>query len=139
MSFSASSSLERIGKYAFRETDLIDVAIPDSVKEIDDWCFSGCRRLSHVSFSASSSLERIGKYAFRETDLSGVTIPDSVKEIDDWCFSACARLSQVNWSGSTQLEYVGEGAFEGTSINYDDISGMKTRLVGDGKDGCLLV
>ena len=69
MTFGPSSSLERIGVEAFGAVDvdgestpcgLEEIRIPDSVRELCDGCFKGCKGLRRVTFGPSSSLERIG-------------------------------------------------------------------------------
>ena len=60
VTFSSSSSLERIGKLAFSCTGLLEISLPDSVRELGSGCFSNCYKLSRVAFGASSLLEHIG-------------------------------------------------------------------------------
>ena len=59
-----SSSLKRIGTQCFMGTEIEEVTIPDSVRELYDKCFFRFSSLRHVGFSPSSSLERIGFRAF---------------------------------------------------------------------------
>ena len=39
---------------------LVEISIPDSVRELCDHCFKGYKSLRRVPFGPSSSLERIG-------------------------------------------------------------------------------
>ena len=74
VTFGLSSSLERIGVEAFgalkvcvhwlTTCGLVEISIPDSVRELCDGCFKGCSSLQRVTFGPSSSLERIGVEAF---------------------------------------------------------------------------
>ena len=85
MTFGPSSSLERIGDEAFRavvdEEDsdeefvgmehielspraLVEITIPDGVRELGDGCFRGCSSLHRVTFGPSSSLEQICFHEF---------------------------------------------------------------------------
>ena len=59
VTFSPSSSLERIGVSCFKRTGVESVAVPDSVRELCDGCFKGCSSLRRVTFGPSSSLEWI--------------------------------------------------------------------------------
>ena len=72
--FGSSSSLERIGveafgsvrheKFGMLKCAIVEIRIPDSVRELCDRCFYECSCLSRVTFGPSSSLERIGFHAF---------------------------------------------------------------------------
>ena len=64
MTFGSCSSLERIGDYCFGSSGVEEVSIPDSVREMCDYCFSWCESLHRVNFGSSSSLERIGFQVF---------------------------------------------------------------------------
>ena len=70
VTFGPASSLERVGAEVFGEVsdhfdntgwacwELHKISIPDSVRELADCCFKGCR--ATVTFGPSLSLERIG-------------------------------------------------------------------------------
>ena len=74
--FGCSSSLERIGVSAFSgrsryACSIEEITIPDSVRELCDECFKGCKKLRRVTFGSSSALERVGRQAFARTSLRG--------------------------------------------------------------------
>ena len=62
--------------------------IPESVTEIHDFAFNGCR------------------------DLTSVEIPDSVSKIGGWAFNGCRDLTSVEIPDS--VEWIGPCAFSGT-------------------------
>ena len=62
-------------------SSLIEISIPDSVRELCDGCFKRCKSLRRVTFGPSSSLERIGVSCFRESGVEEVSVPDSVREL----------------------------------------------------------
>ena len=74
VTFGRSSLLERIGVEAFGivrdrkagdvQCDLVEINIPDGVRELCDGCFQGCKSLRRVTFGPLSSLERIGVSLF---------------------------------------------------------------------------
>ena len=76
--FGASSRVERICAYAFCGTSIESLSIPDSVVELGEKCFYGCKSLRSVIFGASSRVERICAEAFCGTSIESLSIPDSV-------------------------------------------------------------
>lgn len=83
--------------------------IPDSVKEIANGAFSGCRGLTLIKIP--SSVSRIGKMAFNECDsLRSIRIPDSVTVIDDDTFFDCFGLRVVEIPAS--VTEIRAGAFD---------------------------
>ena len=120
VTFGALSSLERIGVKAFLEIQtnfhrppcgIVEIDIPDTVRELGDLCFKGCKSLQRVTFGSSSSLERIGIACFEETALETVSIPDGVLELPDRCFRGCKSLQRVTFGSLSSLERIGAEAF----------------------------
>ena len=107
---------------------LSSVCVPDSVRELCDGCFKGCKSLSRVTFGPSSSLERIGVEAFGAVynrfgrctpgGLVEISIPDSVRELCDGCFKGCSSLSRVTFGPSSSLERIGFHAFPRSVASY---------------------
>ena len=99
---------------------LLSVCIPDSVRELCDYCFKGCKSLRRVTFGSVSSLERIGASCFEATPLKKVSIPNSVRELCDRCFKGCESLACVTFGSSPSLDRIGDCCFEGTQV--EDLS-----------------
>ena len=115
-SFAIPSSVTTIGLYAFRESQLDSIDIPEGVTEIQSnafhlcsnltsivlpntvtligsYAFAGCANLSSVTLS--SNLEVIEAFAFRDCDnLQSFEIPKSVKEISGSAFFSCTFLKE---------------------------------------------
>ena len=120
VTFGALSSLERIGVGAFLEIQenfrvlpcgIVGIDIPDTVRELGNYCFKGCKSLRRVTFGSSSSLERIGVSCFEESALETVSIPDGVLELCDRCFRGCKSLRRVTFGSFSSLERIGVEAF----------------------------
>lgn len=86
------NGVEKIGTGAFAGTGLVELEIPDSVTEIEDWIFSGCKMLQKVT---------LGK---------GLT------EVSRHMFNGCEQMSDIEFpkemlgTGITKIEYA---AFRG--------------------------
>lgn len=75
-------------------TRLKRVTLPDTVTVIGNRAFSECRSLESISIS--ESVTRIGAKAFNNCDsLTSIVIPDSVTEIDVGAFISCNNLRSV--------------------------------------------
>ena len=111
-----------IGDSAFAQTNLTEVEIPKSVKNIEQYAFNGCGNLEEVTipggvqstgdnaFAHCSSLKQviisdgveiIGRSAFDGCrSLTEVTIPKSVTSIEWGAFADCDALKTVYYGGS---------------------------------------
>lgn len=79
-------TLDTIADFAFFETGLETVVIPDSVKYIKTHAFTNCVSLTDVQLP--NNLQHIGDYAFAGCDaLRVVNIPESVVEMGNRAFS----------------------------------------------------
>lgn len=107
-----------IGHSVFNGKDVEEVVMSDSVTEIQDYAFSGNKKLKSAKLSKNlkvlginaffncqalqsielpASLKEIGSYAFCGTGLTSVVIPESntLSEISQFCFFQCASLKEV--------------------------------------------
>lgn len=100
-----------IGERAFDYcSDLAELVIPDSVKEIGAGAFLECDGLTELFIS--DSVERIGKDAFRYCDsLISVRLPGSLTKIDKRTFSYCGNLKEI--SVPTSVQRIEDYAFNG--------------------------
>ena len=81
-----------IGAWAFEESVITYVLIPDGVTRIGEGAFAGCFMLDYV------------------------TIPDSVTEIGSWAFNGCSGMLSVFLPN--KLTSIGEGAFYHCGLMY---------------------
>lgn len=91
------------GTGAFAQKTFTSVTIPDTVTEIGQNSFYGCRQLVTVNIGANSSLTTIGNNAFSAcSSLKNITIPQGVTTIGDMAFNNCASLESFTVaSGNT--------------------------------------
>jgi len=90
--------------------ELTSVTLPDSLKVIPNWAFSGCKKLRKVNLPAN--LEEIGSYAFDNCgELTELIIPDNIQTVrftDDIfnnAFQGCQKLPLATRSKLQSLGY----------------------------------
>ncbi len=122
-----------IAAHAFSESELVRIAIPESVATIGssafEWCtylekitlpasvtsieqysFSNCTSLKSISIP--TSVKTLGQAAFSNCKvLKSIKLPKAIKVINDWTFMNCAKLKTVTLSSATTE--IGMGAFKG--------------------------
>ena len=115
-------AVETIGKDAFKDNELTNVIIPNSVKSIGDYAFYE-NKLTHVSIG--NSVNSIGESAFSYNDLTEVIIPDSVNSIGESAFS---------YNGLTEViipdfvNSIGKNAFRGNDLTNVSIPNSVTSI-----------
>ena len=94
-----------IGNSAFAQTNLTEVEIPKSVKNIERYAFNCCYNLEEVTIPGG--VQRTGNYAFAYcTRLKQVIISDGVEIIGTSAFYGCSSLTEVTIPKSvTSIEY----------------------------------
>lgn len=65
-----------IGKLAFYESKVTSVTLPETVRYLGSWCFSGCKNLK--SLQLTKGLQDIHYQVFSDSGLESITIPASV-------------------------------------------------------------
>ncbi len=105
-------SVVSIGERAFSQSRLRAVALPETLKSIGDYAFSGCRELQHLTLP--DSVVALGSGAFRDSGLQTVSIPGAIVRVPRLAFAGCASLACVTLSEGTQ--YIDEKAFDGCGM-----------------------
>lgn len=95
---------------AFRNCSrLREIAVPQTVKQIEDCAFLGCSELLHAEMG--DSILYIGKGAFAYcSSLRTVSFDGTLQEIGRRCFYACRHLESITIPQSVKC--IGTGAFE---------------------------
>ena len=129
----SESSIESIGKYAFKSSrvkefrlpngmieipeglfggcsSLRSISIPQSITRICDGAFSGCHNLNITDDDLPQSLDSLGIGAFSNTAIETLSIPDGISQIHDYLFSNCANLKSIILHDN--IYSIGDGAFE---------------------------
>jgi hypothetical protein len=90
--------------------EITNLVIPNSVRYIGEYAFSGCSGLTSVTIG--NSVTSIGKGAFSGcSGLTSITIPNSVTSIGEMAFYGCTGLTSITIPSS--VTSIGEMAFSG--------------------------
>lgn len=150
----SSSSLKTIGDYAFAETAVKSVVLPNGVSTlgnyafnkcaslatvslgnsltaIGDYAFSDCKKLESVTFG--SALETIGERAFASAKISSLVLSATVRTIGDWAFYN-NPLTAITFNDG--LQSIGSRAFYGVSVQTLNIPNSVTELGSYAFSGC---
>lgn len=108
VTFHDRNKTNSIGAYAFAESGITEIKLPETVQTISDHAFNNCSALTSVDIP--SSVTSIGAYAFASCgSLAKIIIPGSVKIIYDGAFDHCLNLSEITLNEG--LETIGSYAF----------------------------
>ena len=121
---------ETIPDYLFADSEIEEITVPDTIKNLGASAFSWCTALKKVKLSSAiteipdntfytcrslesitipSAVKKIGDYAFYEcNNLKKITIPDTVKEIGYYTFRECPNLTIYGYTGSYAETYASE-------------------------------
>lgn len=123
--FEFEEGIEIIAEGLFAGTKIEKIVIPNTVKVIDEFAFSGCTELREVLLP--NSLQWLGMSCFSScTSLEKIYIPDGVKfdngETFMWgIFYECTNLKEVRLPNDiTALDYVFEKCVKLESIDIPD-------------------
>nr|WP_298061213.1 leucine-rich repeat domain-containing protein [uncultured Blautia sp.] len=104
------SSLKTIKQFAFMRVAIEELAIPETVTEIESEAFMQCPNLRRVVWP--SSVPYMENYMFLECEnLLEIVLPEGMKMIEYCSFSYCKNLVKVYLPDS--MEWLGFGAFSG--------------------------
>lgn len=155
-SITLPNTINYIGGYAFKQTSITTISIPESVIQIGwnafekctsletvtlpegltylpDQAFDGCSVLTTINLP--SSLTKINMRCFRNCyKLANIEIPSSVNTIGQQAFQNCSKLPNKI---SINAETVGSGAFSGCKIYYLTL-GENVKTLNDAFSNCTI-
>ena len=102
---SNKDSVTVIGNSAFLNcSTAVVIAIPNTIKKIDDYAFSGCSSLEEITIP--DGVKSIGRYAFKDCkNLVRVKIPKTVENIGKDCFEGCTSLQEIDIPEGTREKF----------------------------------
>ena len=87
------STIEKIGKEAFKNTSLKSINLPEGLTSIGSGAFHGCRHLEKIKLP--KSLISIGSAAFRYTGIAKVILPPNLEDMESAVFRGCEELTEI--------------------------------------------
>ncbi len=103
VTFASGSQAERLGSYAFAETAIESIVLPDSLRALGGNAFSECHNLRTVAWPNNAEFATIPEYAFQGcsslSDDVVATLPASVTTIGRSAFVNC---STMNYGGGQE-------------------------------------
>ena len=89
-----SSDVTKIESYAFSNSNLTSITLPNSITTIKSYAFGGCSSLTNIKIP--NSVTTIGDHAFEScSSLTSITIPNSVTTIGERAFGYCSSLTNI--------------------------------------------
>lgn len=88
-------NIVKIRDYAFSHTDIIEITIPSTVKDIGCGLFWGCQKLKEITFDCDIDHLPHSTFAFC-TSLISFTLPSGIKSIGARAFEGCKNLLEIN-------------------------------------------
>ena len=134
------SDVSYIGAYAFSNTALTSITIPNSVTGIVFGAFNGCTSLTRVDITDLSAWCKISfgaidanplyngaKLYLNGSELIDITIPSDITEIKDYAFYSCSSLTSITIPDS--VTSIGYNAFQNcTSLTSVTIPNSVTSI-----------
>lgn len=117
--------ISSVGIYAFSDTGLTDICLPEKIITIPKGCFCNCNKLSSVKLKATdisinslafygcesltkfdfSSVKTLGLSAFRYSGLKDIYLGEHIVEVGEKSFYNCSQLEQIEWYSSSPILY----------------------------------
>lgn len=120
------STITSIGQYAFSETSITSITIPESISMLDKFTCLNCPKLADVNLP--SGLTTIEMACFSQCpSLRLINLPRHLGYLGEEAFSSCSNLESINLSPS--LTFIGYKAFyRCRSLKSIDVPNYVTKL-----------
>lgn len=105
--------LETLGEGIFAKSNLKEIIIPGSVKEIPSSAFWDCKQLETVTLC--EGLTTICDRAFENSGITKIVIPSTVTSVSEYAFIDSTRLTEVRFEGDAPE------SFKSLDPNFDTL------------------
>lgn len=128
-----SEEIQKIGRYAFENTLIKDIVIPQGVKVIDDYAFAFCKNLEKVSLP--KGLVTLGDFAFVNCqELKEINIPQSVENIGRKVLYWCLSLEKTSYELFCNRNDLGFDKFAEVKNDFEIENDVLVRYTGSDKN-----
>lgn len=141
-SITIPAGTKTIGTYAFQDSALTSVTIPNSVTNIANNAFRNCTALSNVTFEAggtaaltiangntSTTSAHATAGAFRGcTGLESIVLPARLSLLGAYAFADCTNLANITFEEDSTLKEIGNLAFWNCAISEFVVPATVTKL-----------
>lgn len=126
--FPERCKLEFINQDAFNEcTAIVNLTLPDGVRQIEDRAFWGCTGLKHITLP--ENLDTLKQHVFQNcSSLTKVAFPKQFKVLGNNAFAGCTALSEVEF---TSLDSLATKAFYGCKSLKEIALPANLRVIAD--------
>lgn len=91
-----------IGTKAFSKLNFREIALPNSLMEIEDSAFENCAILEKVIMG--DNVEVVGEYAFANCmELTDINLSNNLIELGQWSFKDCTSLKEIKIPGKVKI------------------------------------
>ncbi len=105
-----ADSVEVIGAYAFRNSNLVSVNMPGNLRSIGDNAFENAPLTETACITLPAGTETVGGDAFRKTGIRELVL-EGFPAIDDYAFYGCTALTKVTFPVLVSGVLGGAGTF----------------------------
>lgn len=126
--FADNSKLESIGFFAFNKSTIQRLSLPESLKKLNESCFSDTENLTEIEispkneyYSLSDGTYLLGKSGnksniydiliFARRDIESAVIPSHIRIINNYAFDCCSQLRSIAFEPNSSLERIDNAAF----------------------------
>lgn len=124
--------------YAFSgNSDLLNIVIPSSVKDIYDNAFADCgNEEDGFSIVLNEGLETIGSHVFLNSYLETLIVPSTLTSLGEEMFDN-SELTEITFAPGSQLTAIGDNAFRGAyKLTSIDVPSNVTEIGDSAFYGC---
>ena len=126
------NTLSSIGKYAFKESSISSINIPNSVTKIGECCFTGNTKLKEVTIG--KGCRELPEGIFSDClALTSVVLNDGLEKISNKAFANCQSLESISIPGT--IVQIGETYYDkdsGGSLPFYNCTTLKNVRFEDG-------
>lgn len=112
------NGIEILPNRIFFNTNITDIVLPSTVKEIDVRAFGNCYELESITLN--DGLTTIDTEAFSSSKLVEIVIPQTVEHITELVFLNCESLQKVKFEGNAPDTYI-KSALEGVYVSPGNV------------------